>query len=143
MKKDKEPVLECIICKEFYDIKDRKPLVLLCGHTFCKQCMSKDFMINKRIRCSFCPTFKGGHIYKTIDDIGVNYGMQNQVEAMSKIKVEEDKNDKQCKKHPTKFLDMFCVTDNIAICSKCLLLKGKGHQGHDVITEEEKIERDI
>ena len=73
MKKDKEPVLECIICKEFYDIKDRKPLVLLCGHTFCKQCISKDFLINKKIRCSFCPNFKGGHIYKSVEDIGVNY----------------------------------------------------------------------
>lgn len=30
--------LMCTICEQRYDLVERKPLVLLCGHTFCKDC---------------------------------------------------------------------------------------------------------
>ena len=33
---EKQSVLNCKICTELYNIKDRKPVVLLCGHLFCK-----------------------------------------------------------------------------------------------------------
>jgi len=126
-----------------YDIKDRKPLVFLCGHTFCKQCISQNYLKNKEITCFNRCYFKG-HIYKSTDEVGVNIEILSQVENSLKIPskkaVEEDKNDKQCLLHPPKILDVFCVTDNIAICSECWV---KSHKGHDVITEEEKIERDI
>lgn len=81
-------------------------------------------------------------MYKSIDDIGVNIELLNQVDtaslARSQTLVEEDKNDRQCKIHPTKILDMFCLEENIAICSLCM----KDHRGHTFIDEEEKIERD-
>lgn len=33
--------LECSICRQMFDLKDRKPLVLPCGHSFCSDCLKK------------------------------------------------------------------------------------------------------
>ncbi|OMJ75423.1 hypothetical protein SteCoe_25429 [Stentor coeruleus] len=33
------PILECSICLECFDSNEKKPLILPCGHTFCKQCV--------------------------------------------------------------------------------------------------------
>lgn len=43
-----------------------------------------------------------------------------------------------CSVHPKKILDMFCSTDNIAICNLCLKL----HKGHHTLDEEQIDETD-
>jgi RING-type zinc-finger len=35
--------LYCSICESRYDQTERRPLVLLCGHTFCKECHTKSY----------------------------------------------------------------------------------------------------
>lgn len=44
------PILECSICLECFDSNEKKPLILPCGHTFCRQCV-KDIKDNN----SECP----------------------------------------------------------------------------------------
>ena len=41
-----DDLLECKICFEAFNTTDRKPLVLPCGHTFCKVTISD--LINKK-----------------------------------------------------------------------------------------------
>jgi len=45
-------ILDCQICLEDYNIHDRKPLVLDCGHSICQECCRKLFS-NTRKKCPF------------------------------------------------------------------------------------------
>lgn len=87
---EKQGVLTCSICAVLYDIHDKKPVVLLCGHTFCKKCISADHLKNKVIRCFNRCDF-GGHIYKSVDNIGVNIELLNQIDTASKTIRKQEK----------------------------------------------------
>lgn len=58
-----EEILKCKICKSHFDIDQRSPLVIKCGHTFCKQCIlnkNEDTCcplcgINIIFKLEFCP----------------------------------------------------------------------------------------
>ena len=41
---------ECKICYSPYNDTDKVPLVLPCGHTYCKECI-KTLYINRRVKC--------------------------------------------------------------------------------------------
>ena len=41
VKKPESDFLDCEICFERFNITDRKPLCLNCGHTCCKTCVNK------------------------------------------------------------------------------------------------------
>lgn len=45
-------ILDCQICLEDYNIHDRKPIVLDCGHSICQECCRKIFL-NIRRKCPF------------------------------------------------------------------------------------------
>lgn len=45
--------LECPICSFVYSRYREKPLLLPCGHTFCKKCIEKQFVSFGVVRCSF------------------------------------------------------------------------------------------
>ena len=36
-----EQILKCKICHYSYNTEFRKPILIMCGHTFCKLCISK------------------------------------------------------------------------------------------------------
>ena len=65
-------LLQCKICCESYNKTDRKPLILPCGHTFCKDTISK--LINKKqqnaIECPICKTITPCNVP---EDMIVNY----------------------------------------------------------------------
>ena len=125
--------LICSICEESYDKKQRKPLVFLCGHTFCKRCISDYFDKHRVIQCFLDRREFSEAIYKSIDDIGTNFEILDKLDIKPIRQVEEDKNnDNQCKLHPKKNLDWFCLTDNMKICSLCR----KQHEGHKILDEE-------
>ena len=42
--------LECVVCMEQFDLEERRPLVLPCGHSVCKACCIK-LLENKEITC--------------------------------------------------------------------------------------------
>lgn len=44
----------CELCFETYNAEERKPLVLNCGHTYCKECINKIMKSNPKL----CPTCK-------------------------------------------------------------------------------------
>lgn len=46
-----EDLLTCTICFELFDMKEKVPLSLICGHTFCRYCLSIMNPINKGIAC--------------------------------------------------------------------------------------------
>ncbi len=53
MIKNLETVLNCPICFDTYDDKDRIPIALICKHHLCKSCAEK-MMKNQNITCHKC-----------------------------------------------------------------------------------------
>jgi hypothetical protein len=45
-----EQVLKCKICQNSYNTDIKKPIIILCGHTFCKLCLSK----TEYSKCAIC-----------------------------------------------------------------------------------------
>lgn len=68
----------CYICTDFY-YQEKKPLILVCGHTFCESCLSHMFDSCKEIQCSFCKIITK---LDKFDDMIVNYSMLNLCEII-------------------------------------------------------------
>ena len=60
--------LNCNVCSMSYN-EDQKPVVLTCGHTFCKNCIDNIFKNHSKERRN-CPTCK-----KTIYQYSINYAL--------------------------------------------------------------------
>ena len=46
---------ECGICASVYDgTQQRQPLVLACGHTFCRQCLRGELRAGGGGACAYC-----------------------------------------------------------------------------------------
>ncbi len=45
-----EQVLKCKICQNSFNTEIKKPIIILCGHTFCKLCISK----TENSKCPIC-----------------------------------------------------------------------------------------
>lgn len=81
----------CYICTEFYH-EQKKPLILVCGHTFCENCLMTLFDNFKEIQCSFCKVITK---LEKFDDMIINYSMLNLCELISeknKEKINLNKN---------------------------------------------------
>lgn len=70
--------MECNICFNLYDLKNCAfyPLILDCGHTFCKSCIRN--LLQKNPQCPYDRT----KILKNLDQIKVNYAL---LDAITKI----------------------------------------------------------
>jgi hypothetical protein len=69
----------CYICTDFYTMKKR-PLILVCGHTFCECCLTQLFDKYKEIQCSFCKVITK---LEKFDDMIINYSMLNLCELIT------------------------------------------------------------
>ena len=49
-----EEFIECQICSERYNATIKMPKILNCGHTFCKECLTKSLKYSKDLSCSIC-----------------------------------------------------------------------------------------
>lgn len=71
--------LKCVICLEKYDEAVRKPLMLQCGHTFSKDCLSQIAKYNGIT----CPTCRNED-HRNIELIPVNYALQEGIVEMAR-----------------------------------------------------------
>ena len=97
-------MLKCIICEEDYNSSDKKPLVLTCGHTFCKQTVL-DMFFKRQNAVKKCPLACNDNLaYNNIEEVKVNYAILNMIGQSA---VQE-----KCSIHPTTLCDMYCVNCN-------------------------------
>ena len=78
-----DELLECKICSVTYNTTDRKPLVLPCGHTFCKVTIS-DLINKKQQGAIICPFDNKIHPCNIADDIPTNFGLQDLIAERSR-----------------------------------------------------------
>ncbi|XP_076844458.1 RING finger protein 224 [Brachyhypopomus gauderio] len=86
--------LDCIICYNAYNLGERIPRKLYCGHTFCLACLRRlDTVINEQlwIPCPQCrqntPLPRGGAVALDLDlaaFVGVKANMENQRSSTQK-----------------------------------------------------------
>jgi hypothetical protein len=72
-----ENILECNICLEKYDNKEKIPRILKCGHTFCTKCLKELTKANNNLEIRLpyvkCPLDKTiGHSDTHIEEIPIN-----------------------------------------------------------------------
>ncbi|XP_026518125.1 tripartite motif-containing protein 10-like, partial [Terrapene carolina triunguis] len=127
--KDLQAVANCSLCQDYF----KDPVILKCGHNFCRSCITRycesvDFM--NISPCSYtCPlcreAFREGEFQP-------NLQLRNIADIMKKIP--EPGGRRACKEHG-KLLKLFCEVDQTPICLVCR--ESPTHKEHPVAPADE------
>ena len=101
-----ENIIECSICLEKYDKKEKLPRILACGHTFCTSCLLKIKEKNRpdnKIKCPLDLKLEADKI--SIEEIPINRVIVDLLDLNLPDKLNEDKN-KQNKNNSNIFLNV-------------------------------------
>ena len=101
-----ENIIECSICLERYDKKEKLPRILTCGHTFCTSCLIKIKENNKpdnKIKCPLDSKLEADK--NSIEEIPINRVIVDLLDLNLPEKIKEDKN-KQNKNDSNIFLNV-------------------------------------
>ena len=109
--------LICSICFENFDNMIRLPLVLSCGHTFCKVCLEQ-----YDCKVFLCPIDRKQE-WRDAQSLPRNYIVLDFLTA--------PKLSNKCENHKKK-IKWRCKEDNTDLCSECIL----SHMSHDIIKLE-------
>lgn len=114
-----ETDLSCPVCQDLF----RDPLLLSCGHSFCKECLNASWM-HKRPKT--CPVCRRNCDAETPI---LNRALKNTTESFQKERGWRVTRAPQviCGLHQ-RDLQLFCVNDEVPICVECVSM----HSGHDV-----------
>lgn len=80
-KNTNDPTL-CFICLESYNVLN-KPLILMCGHTFCETCIKLIWNDKREIKCSYCKIITTAD---KLEDIVVNYSVLSASDYLYNLK---------------------------------------------------------
>jgi len=114
--------MKCKICEEKFDTIYRIPRNLICGHTFCEQCL-KIYTKNEEIYCPKCMKISN------TQNLPICYAIYEMLEYDNNHK----KND-VCYHHSVEKNQFFCKDDNVNICLMCYLNE---HRDHKVVSLKE------
>lgn len=76
--------MDCQVCLETFNNLERRAMVLECGHTFCKSCISILYLKIPVI----CPLDRIG-ISKPLTELKVNYSLDEIIRSMSSIRISD------------------------------------------------------
>nr|XP_053650407.1 uncharacterized protein LOC128700943 isoform X1 [Cherax quadricarinatus]XP_053650408.1 uncharacterized protein LOC128700943 isoform X2 [Cherax quadricarinatus] len=80
---DNDKPEECNVCFSNYDEELRRPRTLLCGHTFCTQCI-EDTIKNFQL---ICPSCRAEHSATAATQFPINYGMEAFIKKFKSMQV--------------------------------------------------------
>mmetsp|Transcript_3897 Transcript_3897/g.8171 ORF Transcript_3897/g.8171 Transcript_3897/m.8171 type:complete len:319 (+) Transcript_3897:2238-3194(+) len=119
-----EDYLTCNVCVELFDNKERLPLILSCGHSLCKLCISS---IRQAQGFIMCPIDRSPE-NKPIESLITNLAL------LQLVDVSRYTDYPRCPLHPSKKLRYYCHTPCAqAFCSKCTL----NHNTHSCFDPED------
>uniref|UniRef100_A0A8B9JSX1 Uncharacterized protein n=1 Tax=Astyanax mexicanus TaxID=7994 RepID=A0A8B9JSX1_ASTMX len=111
--------LSCPVC---YDVFN-DPVILSCGHSFCKTCIKKCWTQNPGRECPFCRR------RSSKEEPAPDLALRNTCESYLQQKKKEEGSRSQgalCSLH-SENLNLFCVDDEKLVCGKCI---AEDHQNH-------------
>ena len=117
-----DDLLECKICFRIYN-DVRKPIILLCGHTFCSLCV-----LALSPEEGFCPTCRK-NILISFQKLPVNYALlelalsfeesNSSASAIKEVK-QTFSADSYCKNHKEQLIKYWCKTSEEWLCEDCV-----------------------
>ena len=114
----------CKLCSKFYNNLVRSPRVLVCGHTFCLDCLEKLF----HQKDPFCPECQVSVEFDRVDSIPINLVvvslLKNYQSISSTVKDEDNLDEPKgedkglCAEHsaPVRFM---CTNHELLVCDSC------------------------
>lgn len=113
----------CPVCHDFYS----DPVLLLCGHSFCKDCIQRWWAQSGSQKCPLCKQmFSVGQLPR-------NLALKSLSEAM-KEEAASQTTEILCEAHGEK-LKLYCVDDQKPICVICR--DSKDHKKHNCVPIDE------
>ncbi len=112
-----EDDLSCPVCTEVF----RDPVLLSCGHSFCRQCITDPRTSKRAIRCLVCQQVSP---QSPVSNLCLRDTCESYLRERNKST--ESDGEHKCLVHGEK-IELFCQTDEEAICSRC---KKREHGQH-------------
>ncbi|XP_072890392.1 zinc-binding protein A33-like [Hemitrygon akajei] len=119
----------CPICLDFFT----DPVILECGHNFCRSCITRCWEREERNSCPECREEFADR------SLRVNRALANLSEKARKLNLnpKEEESKLHCEKHGEE-LKLFCETDETLICLICAT--AREHKSHNFMPVNEAVE---
>ncbi|XP_072891230.1 zinc-binding protein A33-like [Hemitrygon akajei] len=119
----------CPICLDFFT----DPVILECGHNFCRSCITRCWEREERNSCPECRAEFADRTFK------VSWALANLSEKARKLNLNPIDNERKlhCKEHEEE-LKLFCETDKTLICLICAT--AREHKSHNFMPVKEAVE---
>lgn len=137
--------LTCTICLDRF----KYPVTIPCGHTFCKECISKHWdqiergeTQNASVNCPVCkksfsprPALNRNVSLSVLSEVAANNALDRAVGAACRTDQVNDPFEELCPRHQ-KPLIFYCRNDRMCVCYVCSVKECKDHD--KVLVEEER-----
>ncbi|XP_042560048.1 E3 ubiquitin-protein ligase TRIM35-like [Clupea harengus] len=116
----------CPVCFDIF----KDPVLLLCGHSFCKDCLQKFWREKKSKECPVCRR------QSSLDEPPLNLSLRNLCESFLKEKSQRASGGSEvlCSLHGER-LKLFCLEDKQPVCVVCQA--SRKHSGHQFLPIDE------
>ncbi|XP_032872967.1 nuclear factor 7, brain-like [Amblyraja radiata] len=119
----------CPICLDFFT----DPVILECGHNFCRSCITQSWDREER---NSCPECREQFTDRTLKVNRALARLSEKARTLS-LNTEEKESKHHCDKHQEE-LKLFCETDKKLICVICAA--GREHKSHSFMPVDEAVE---
>ncbi|XP_031432470.1 E3 ubiquitin-protein ligase TRIM35-like isoform X1 [Clupea harengus] len=121
-----EEDFNCPVCFDIF----KDPVILLCSHSFCKDCLQKFWREKKSKECPVCRR------QSSLDNPPLNLSLRNLCESFLKEKSQRASGGSEvlCSLHGER-LKLFCVEDKQPVCLVCQA--SRKHSGHQFLPIDE------
>ncbi|KAL0966920.1 hypothetical protein UPYG_G00302280 [Umbra pygmaea] len=121
-----EEDLSCPVCCDIF----KDPVIVCCGHSFCRTCLQKSWKEKKSRKCPMCRTIS------TKDEPPPNFNLKSLCETFLKPNTGDQTRLKRLRLNPEVLcglhcekLKLYCLEDKQLICVVCR--DSMNHKGHD------------
>ena len=111
-------IKQCGICDDEYDINNKKPAMLPCGHSYCQPCLRQVEISSCGKNCPFCRSVWS----KEVDDLPVCYQLmpEKTTDSLTRSRHQEDDDKNICEDH-TFLFSFWCMTCEARACKMCII----------------------
>ncbi|XP_043942074.1 zinc-binding protein A33-like isoform X2 [Protopterus annectens] len=120
----------CPVCLEFLNV----PVMLECGHNFCRSCIDRVWESKKQPSCPECREECTAGKY-AMNRLLANVIKRVQIQCEKEERPSPCEKDQFCMEH-NKRLELFCKDDDILVCSQCV----PEHHGHTFLTLQKALD---